>query len=239
MLGCKEGAKPAADPVVQKPVETKPITPATGSGAGNAEKTTKAFGDIYAKATWGTNEGGVGHSGTGSTDKSTAVYRLVLQQFLADHKITSVVDAGCGDWEFSHLIDWTGIDYKGFDIVEKVVAQDKQRYEKPNIHFFHGNIVEDDLPPADLLISKHVLQHLPHADVKKFLDKQLRKYKHVLLTNGVDGYTLTSTNRVDIEPGGYRELDVTQPPFSVPGLKVVTYWDGFHMSQVVHIRIAQ
>ena len=35
------------------------------------------------------------------------------QQFLKDNAIRSVVDAGCGDWEFSQAIDWTGIDYKG------------------------------------------------------------------------------------------------------------------------------
>ena len=211
-----------------KAVET---APEKSDGA----KIEKAFDGIYKDATWGTNDKGVGNSGTGSTAQATAAYRAVLQQYLADNHIKSVVDAGCGDWEFSHLIDWGGIDYKGIDIVPTVVAQDKAKYEKPNIHFAVGNIVEDDLPPADLLISKHVLQHLPNADVKKFLDRQLKKYKHVLLTNGVDASTMSATNASDIEPGEYRPLDITKPPFDVAGTKILMWWDGHHMHQVVAI----
>jgi len=235
IVGCHDTAKPGAPPVAAaKPVESTAPTPAV-SDKDEVAKTAKAFGEIYTAAKWGTNQGGIGNSGTGSTQQSTAVYRALLQQFLADNHIKSVVDAGCGDWEFSHLIDWTGIDYKGFDIVPSVVAVDKQRYAAPNITFTVGNIVEDDLPAADLLISKHVLQHLPNADVQKFLTKQLAKYKHVLLTNGVDPTTMSATNGTDIEPGEYRQLDVTKPPFNVAGAKILTYWDGHHMSQVVQI----
>lgn len=195
--------------------------------------TQQAFENIYQNAVWGTNANGQGYSGTGSTAHATLLYRTFLQQFLKDNDIHSVVDAGCGDWEFSHLLDWTGIDYKGFDIVAAVVAQDTKRYAKPNIHFFAANIVDKDLPPADLLISKHVLQHLPNKDVAKFLT-QLPKYKHVLLINGVDRATMTGAN-TDIAPGEYRELDVTKPPFNVPGVKVLSYWDGMHMHQAIYI----
>jgi SAM-dependent methyltransferase len=151
------------------------------------------------------------------------------------HGIKSVVDAGCGDWEFSQTLDWTGIDYKGYDIVAKVVEANKTRFAKPNIQFFTGNIVEDDLPAADLLISKHVLQHLPNSDVQKFLDRQAKKYKHVLLVNGVHPVFMTGRN-ADIKPGGYRELDVTQPPFKARGIKPLTWWASGHMHQVVHLQ---
>jgi SAM-dependent methyltransferase len=205
----------------------KQPTPAPSTGA--------AFDRIYREAEWGSNAEQRGNSGTGSTLRATLIYRAYLQQFLADYKIQSVVDAGCGDWEFSQTIDWTGIDYKGYDIVESVVARDKERFEKPNIHFFVANIVETDLPPADLLIVKHVLQHLPDADVKEFT-KQLPKYKHALITNGVNAIALTASHKSDIPPGGYRELDITRPPFNVNGAKELTYGDGMHMHQVVHVQ---
>lgn len=198
-----------------------------------APDTAKVFDDIYRHAKWGSNTAGVGNSGTGSTLPATLLYRTFLQQFLKDNAIHSVVDAGCGDWEFSQAINWTGIDYRGFDIVEAVVAQNTKKYAKPNIHFFAANIIDQDLPAADLLISKHVLQHLPNRDVAKFLTK-LSKYKHVLLINGVSRDTMSGSN-ADIAAGEYRELDVTRPPFNVPGVKVLTYWDGFHMQQVIYI----
>lgn len=55
----------------------------------------KRFEEIYA-----TNEWGHG-SGEGSLPVHTRGYVAFLQAFLAEKNITSVVDMGCGDWQFS------------------------------------------------------------------------------------------------------------------------------------------
>ena len=52
--------------------------------------------------------------------------------------------------------------------------------------------------------------------------------------NGVHHRTLAFEN-TDVGPGGYRTLDVTAPPHNVDGLKLLTYFDGFHMHQLVHV----
>jgi len=192
------------------------------------------FTNVYEAGQWGTNEAGVPNSGTGSTVERTVVYRAYLQNFLKEHDIHSVVDAGCGDWEFSRLIDWSGVDYKGYDVVESIVQQDRKLYGAPNRQFFVADILEADLPPADLLIVKHVLQHLPNRDVAKFL-KQLPKYAHAVLVDGVDSQTLTAPN-ADIVAGQYRPLDPTQPPFNLRAQKDLLYWDGLDMHEVLHVQ---
>ncbi|MGE5183844.1 MAG: class I SAM-dependent methyltransferase [Acidobacteriota bacterium] len=217
-------APPPARMTGERDVLPPPPLPAGAS-------TEQAFDEIYKRGYWGTNEQGEGHSGTGSEMRTTLLYRTFLQAFLKNNHITSVVDAGCGDWEFSSAMDWTGIDYKGYDIVDSVVEQDKQKYGKPNIQFFHANIVDTDLPPADLLISKQVLQHLPNADVEKFL-KQIKKYKFALIMDSVDPITMSGKNQ-DIQPGQFRPFDPTAPPFNARGFKVLTFWDGYNMQQVV------
>ena len=197
------------------------------------EATKAAFDDVYKKAAWGVNPEGHGSSGGGSTMKNTVIYRAFLQQFMEDKGVKSVVDAGCGDWEFSQSMNWDGIDYKGYDIVDSVIEEDKKKYAKPNIQFFAANIVAENLPPADLLLCKQVLQHLPLADVKTFL-QQLPKYKHVLITDSVEPDSFSADNR-DIAPGDFRPLDITAPPFNVKGAKILQWWDGSHMQQVVYI----
>jgi 2-polyprenyl-3-methyl-5-hydroxy-6-metoxy-1,4-benzoquinol methylase len=199
----------------------------------DAPSPSAAFSAIYENKTWGKNAEGKGTSGSGSALETTVVYRAFLQQFLKDNGIRSVVDAGCGDWEFSHAIDWTGIDYKGYDIVPAVIEHNKKKYETANVRFFAANIVEADLPPADLVISKHVLQHISNADVAGFL-KQLPKFKHALLTNGVDTRTQSAEN-TDIVAGEYRPLDLLRPPFSLSGTRVLSYYDGMHTHQVIHV----
>lgn len=214
------------------PPPPRPYRPPPALPTSRAE----AFERVYEAGLWGTNEAGVANSGTGSTVALTVVYRAYLQDFLKQHDIHSVVDAGCGDWEFSRVMDWSGIDYKGYDLVPSIVEEDRKRYGAPDRQFFVADVVEADLPPADLLICKHVLQHLPNRDVSRFL-KQLPKYKHALFVDGIDGETLTAPN-VDISPGQYRPIDLTRPPFGLHAQKELLYFDGLDTHEVLHFERA-
>lgn len=219
--------------LVYRDVTRKPEVIVGACKPSTPEAVTKAFTQIYDDKVWGIGSGGQGTSGGGSTMSATVAYRAFLQDFLEQHGVKTVVDAGCGDWEFSSAMDWTGIDYTGFDVVPSVIAEDQKKYGSPSIRFQTADIVRTELPPADLLICKDVLQHLPTEDVLAFL-AQLPKYKDALITDTVDKHTLSAENG-DIQPGQFRLLDLTKPPYSVPALKVLTYFDGSHMHQVLWI----
>ena len=164
------------------------------------------FEQIYA-----TNEWGPG-SGVGSLPRHTRGYVELLQQFLADHRVESVVDLGCGDWQFSRLIDWSGIGYRGLDLVSDVIERNQRLYGAANIQF---DIVPADfaqLPTADLLIVKDVMQHWSNRSVERFLP-HLNSYRYSLVTNCTN--PTAETLNCDIEDGDFRYLDIRRPPFRV------------------------
>lgn len=171
------------------------------------------FNRIYTEGIWGKDDTGKGTSGSGSTLEITREYRSYVEDFIKKHSVKSVVDAGCGDWSFSSVMDWGGASYLGVDIASDVVDTVRKKYEKGNIKFQVGDITED-LPAADLLISKDVLQHLSNRLVQKFIANNLKKgkYKWVLLTND------RGSENQDVWAGGYRTIDLSAPPFSVRGL---------------------
>jgi SAM-dependent methyltransferase len=179
----------------------------------NKQLLTDTFNHIYAEGTWGKDVAGKGTSGTGSTLEITREYRVYVEDFLKKHRIKSVVDAGCGDWSFSSAIDWGDTTYLGIDIASDVIAAVRNKHEKGRIKFQVGDIT-DELPAADLLVSKDVLQHLSNDLVHRFIRNNLRKgkYKWVILTNDRG-----SENR-DVASGGYRAIDLAAPPFEVKGL---------------------
>ena len=174
---------------------------------------TDTFNRIYTEGSWGKDVTGRGTSGSGSTLDITREYRAYVEDFIRKNNVRSVVDAGCGDWTFSSAIDWGTVNYLGVDIASDVIDAVRKKYEKPNIRFQVGDITEE-LPAADLLISKDVLQHLPNALVQKFVSNNLKKgkYKWVLLTND------RGSGNPDITPGGYRMIDLAAAPFNVSGL---------------------
>lgn len=190
----------------------------------------KVFTTIYNTCVWGANKEGEGHSGGGSMLINCHEYMDYLQNFMKTHDIKTVVDAGCGDWEFSRHVNWDGIQYVGYDVVKHVIEKNQKKFSSSNIAFAHGNLVTTDLPCADLLLCKHVLQHLRNEDILAFLP-QLRKFKYCILVNQVDPDTLSSNNE-DIEIGGGHKIDLNQPPFNIAGIKVLNYYIDNNVHQV-------
>jgi len=164
----------------------------------------ESFRDIYLLHAWG--EG----SGKGSTPESTRPYREFLQDFLDEHEIHSVVDLGCGDWRFSCLVDWSGVDYLGIDTVPEVIANNERLYGD-RASFLCRDFSRGALPHADLAIVKDVLQHWPNEAVHRTVER-LRSYPYVLITNC--NYENGHVNE-QIGMGGFRPLDLRRKPFNL------------------------
>lgn len=172
------------------------------------------FEQIYAENKW------LYGSGEGSQRQHTRGYRSFLQNFLREHQIGSVVDMGCGDWQFARFIDWKGIDYLGLDVVSAVIEANQREFAAPKVRFRLAAGDSSDLPPADLLIAKDVLQHWSNDAIKAFIPK-FNRYRFCLVTNCVNpnGETVNQ----DIADGGFRYLDLRLPPFHVQAEQVFSF----------------
>ena len=173
----------------------------------------KIFDSIYASNAWHAG------SGIGSTEENTRQYRWFLQNFLRANNIKSVLDVGCGDWQHSRHIDWSGIEYLGID-VSAVVLAGTRNFTRPGITFEQLNAITDPLPSVDLLVTKDVLQHWSNADILAFLPK-LTSARMALITNGFHPDGMPRLN-ADITAGLWRPVDLRLPPFNLPGAYV--FW---------------
>ena len=173
-----------------------------------------AFEEIYRQDRW-TNG-----SGPGSAPSSTIEYRAFVERFINENNVRSVTDLGCGDWQFSRLMDWSNIDYVGYDLVGFLIERNRKEYGRDNIRFEQMDDIRD-LPGGDLLLSKEVLQHLPNGVIGDYLAEIRQKYKFALLTNAIE--PIENANR-DIEAGDWRPLRLDQPPFAIRGATVSVYF---------------
>ena len=188
--------------VVQKPYKVE------------AERKT-IFNEIYKNKKWRYG------SGTGSTPEYTKGYNQFLQNYMktAYPKINTVLDLGCGDWQSTQLIDWTGINYIGIDIVPAMISTNQVKFESGNIRFFCGDILEMPLPQADLVIVKDVINHWNNDDIFKLLNI-LKTYSLVFVVGN---------NNEHVEEGGtgrrYRPIDLAQDPFNVTVKEIFKFRD--------------
>lgn len=170
------------------------------------------FTKIYDKKIWGNG------SGCGSSPAYNEKYMAILQNHLRVNAIQSVMDIGCGDWQHSQFIDWTGIDYNGLDVVKSVVEKNNELYGKENIKFFHMDATKVSIPyKFDLVILKDVLQHWDDETIVTFMDKLLMAgHKQIMIIN-----TAFSNFKKDTdEPRSiknryhYYKLDATKAPLN-------------------------
>jgi SAM-dependent methyltransferase len=182
------------------------------------------FENIYAQNLWR------GGSGEGSLPSSTKGYARFVQNFIRDNRITSVVDLGCGDWQFSRFIDWSGVRYRGFDIVRPVIEQNRSLYARAGVDFDVSPERFDQYPSADLLIVKDVLQHWSTATIGRFLPT-LKRYPFALITNCIDPrrrkfWKKPATKNPDIDDGDFRYLDLRKAPFFLQAKAVYSFSPG-------------
>jgi SAM-dependent methyltransferase len=163
-----------------------------------------------------------GHSGEGSRPQWNIDYRVFLERFIKMNNIRSVVDIGCGDWQFSRFIDFSAVRYYGFDVVKSVVKRNKLLFESESVTFHEMPDILDNIPTADLLIMKDVLQHLPDSDIEHYKINLFNRFPKCLISNSYE--KIDTPKNIDIESGGFRCLDLNDVPYLFNGTYVLEFW---------------
>ncbi len=162
-----------------------------------------------------------GHSGVGSDAFHTIPYRAFVDRFTRMNGVRSIVDVGCGDWQFSRLMNFDGIDYLGLDVVPSVVARNAERFGGPGRRFAEMPATLEDVPGGDLLLMKDVLQHLPDASIMAFATQLVPRFRWALLTNSFE--KLATPRNIDTVAGGFRCLDLAAAPYGLRGAYVLEF----------------
>ncbi|WP_185956416.1 class I SAM-dependent methyltransferase [Changchengzhania lutea] len=160
------------------------------------------------------------YSGVGSHDpKITIPYLQTIKAFLESHNKSLVVcDLGCGDFNIGKHLTKHSKKYMAMDIVENLIDRNKTLYKEHNLEFHCIDIIEDDLPPADCIILRQVLQHLSNTDIEK-VTKKLAAYKYIILTEHIPLGNF-EPNKDIISGQGIRlkqnsGVNILEPPFNL------------------------
>ncbi|MBC2846303.1 class I SAM-dependent methyltransferase [Winogradskyella flava] len=137
---------------------------------------------IYEKHLWGGKNFNF-YSGEGSHNPEIITpYLEAVSDFLkSKNGNLTVCDLGCGDFNIGqHLVQYTK-NYIAVDIVDSLIERNKTLFKANNLEFYCLDISKDELPKADCVILRQVLQHLSNEEIKNILAK-LYNYKYVILT---------------------------------------------------------
>jgi SAM-dependent methyltransferase len=177
----------------------------------NSASAKTVFDRIFARGGWGSNES---ISGKGSEVGTTGVFRTEFGRWLDAHpEVRTILDAPCGDFNWIRLMpEIAGRNYIGGDIVEGLIARNRDIHGGPGRDFQVVDIIDGELPQADLWLCRDVLFHFP-------IDVAVRVTSR-FTTAGIQYFLATTFpgrhNDRSAPMGGYAPYNLQAAPFELP-----------------------
>ena len=186
----------------------------------NSKDLGEIFDDIYCRDSWN------GGSGPGSTVEFTKGYCEFIKKFVANNGINTILDIGCGDWQFSqHLIPSLNVEYFGVDVSPIALHITSKRFADFRTHFLcddastnlwslmyyiYGLDSVRLTKHTTLLLCKDVMQHWSSDRWQPFL----RDVIAWLWSHPTSTYALVTNDSgqrdKDIKDGEYGPLDLSK-----------------------------
>ncbi|RNC83144.1 MAG: class I SAM-dependent methyltransferase [Balneola sp.] len=179
--------------------------------------TKAAMAQVYSEYLWG-GESHDFYSGEGShLPGLVEPYVEIVSEFLTSFETPiTVCDLGCGDFNVGKQLIQHTKKYVAVDIVPELIQRNKKLFEAENLEFHCLDIATDDLPAADCVILKQVLQHISNKEVHQVV-KKLAGYKYVIVTEHIpDGEFEPNKDIISGQGTRLKKLsgiNLTAPPF--------------------------
>src|SRR6478672_5607945 len=137
------------------------------------------FRRAYRDNIWGDPES---VSGPGSGRDRTLAIRDQIPKLLIELRVESLLDAGCGDFNWMKEIQLPVERYVGIDIVPELISHNQTNYGDGRKAFVCGDIARDELMWSDVILCRDCLVHFSFEDVWTALRNFKRSQSLYLLT---------------------------------------------------------
>lgn len=107
-----------------------------------------------------------GNSGSGSYNNLANFKADIINNFVTNNQIKSIIDYGVGDGNQLKLIDTKNVTYTGLDVSTIIISKCKEIFEHDNTkNFIHlDNVIDFDFK-GELVLSCDVIYHLIEDDI--------------------------------------------------------------------------
>lgn len=151
-------------------------------------------------------------SGPGSTLAQTSELRQRLPLLLQHIGAKSLLDAGCGDFNWMQHVN-LGVDrYIGVDIIPNLIMNNRRRFGKSTRIFEVRDIMCEHLPRSDVILCRDCLVHFSITDIQRTLRNFQRCGALYILTTSFPRVRRNTDN----ETGDWRPINLEQAPFHFP-----------------------
>lgn len=176
------------------------------------------YNNIYSNST---------SSGHGSYEENTVLFRDYLSEVIAKYNIKSILDLACGNYvAVKDIIANNNIKYIGADISIKIIEHNKKTY--PEQEFICLDAITGDLSHynCDLIIFRHVIQHLNYTDAQKAVDNIYTSKSTYLFINHQRGLRVNEDSRIQEDGWANQMYNLNIAPFHLQNKELLYIKDA-------------
>jgi SAM-dependent methyltransferase len=186
-----------------------------------AQTREEVFNEVYRKKMW--TGGSAKPSGAGSYGEMAEQYLHYIGRFIDSKAVDSIVDVGCGDFNIGSKLSRYVKRYIALDVSSEIIERNKITYaELSNVEFQQLDACSDQIPLADLVIVRQVLQHLTNAEIEDLLSNVEKSgTKYVIIVEHHYDLDKSQVTNIDLQAHGpYTRVEhrsgvnIMEPPFS-------------------------
>ena len=177
------------------------------ASSGRRYSTADTFRQIYESNHWGAAE----RSGAGASRDQAAAVLDHLDALVGELQVRTFLDVPCGDFAWMQFLR-ADVQYVGGDVLPELVAANQRQWAGPSRRFAVIDILQDELPDADLLLCRDCLVHFSLADIATALRNVRASQCEWLLTTTFPHCAVNE----EIVTGDWRPINLERAPFGLP-----------------------
>jgi len=163
-------------------------------------------------------------SGPGSTRSAAEPVLSLLNRVVKKYRVTSILDLGCGDWNWMQYAAWRSnprVCYEGWEAHPGLVDDLTKKFGDSRTCFRLADVTHDTLPRADLVVCRDILFHL-RLDLALQIIQQLQEYGCILIATSF----LEQRRNIDIQPylpienWGFYLINLDIAPFNLRRFRI-------------------
>lgn len=160
------------------------------------------------------HEGSESLCGPGSHYENAKEMIDFLDSIIDKYEVKSILDLGCGDWNWFQHINLRNSNYIGWDCDHKMIEQNNLKYGSKKVSFEVKDIVTNKYPKCDLIICRDVLFHLKIELSLKIISNIKKSCNYFLSTSFKSaGNNTDIKSYCKIDNWGFYNINLHKEPF--------------------------
>lgn len=150
-------------------------------------------------------------SGPGSHLNNSKETIQFLTDIVKDYEIMSILDLGCGDWNWFKKVDIKLSSYLGWDACDRMINDNSKLYGCSRVKFQVNDIVTKEYPKVDLIICRDVLFHMTTDIALRVISNAKMSCKYFVCTSFND----INKNVPHTNGWGFYKINTNIAPFNL------------------------